>query len=113
MNKTFNVALALAAGLLGGQLTHYIAPLAAFAQVQVPPSPVPGVANSRPITKEIRAQSFTLVDQADHTVGTFMVEPTPPVRRDSKVGARIVLRDSYGREIWSAGGSAILPLSER
>ena len=113
MNKTFNVTLALAAGLLGGQLTHYIAPLAAFAQVQVPPSPAPGVPNNRPITKEIRAQSFTLVDQADHTVGTFTVEPAPPVRRDFKVGARIVLRDSSGREIWSAGGSAILPLSER
>ena len=113
MNKTFNVGLALAAGLLGGQLTHYIAPSAAFAQVQAPPSPVPGVPNNRPITREIRAQSFTLVDQADHTVGTFTVEPAPLVRRDFKVGARIVLRDSYGREIWSAGGSAIQPLSER
>ena len=111
MNKTFNVALALAAGLLGGQLTHYIAPLAAFAQVQVPPSPAPGVPNNRPITKEIRAQSFTLVDQADHTVGTFM--GINAALADSKVRARIVLRDSYGREIWSAGGSAILPLSER
>jgi hypothetical protein len=113
MNKTFNVALALAAGLLGGQLTHYIAPSAAFAQVQAPPSPVPGVPNNRPITKEIRAQSFTLVDQADHTVGTFTVEPAPLGRRDFKVGARIVLRDSYGREIWSAGGIAIQRLSER
>ena len=108
MNRTFNVALALAAGLLGGLLTHYIAPSAAFAQVQAPPSPVPGVPNNRPITKEIRAQSFTLVDQADHTVGTFTVEPDLRVRR-----ARIVLRDSNGREIWSAGGSAILPLNER
>jgi len=113
MNRTLNVALALAAGLLGGLLTHYIAPSAAFAQVQAPPSLVPGVPNNRPITKEIRAQSFTLVDQADHTVGTFSVEPAPPVRRDFKVKTRIVLRDSNGREIWSAGGSAILPLNER
>jgi hypothetical protein len=113
MTRTFNVALALAAGLLGGLLTHYIAPSAAFAQVQTPASPVQGVPNNRPITKEIRAQSFTLVDQADHAVGTFTVEPARPVRRDLKVGARIVLRDSNGREIWSAGGSTILPLSER
>jgi hypothetical protein len=112
MNKSFNIALALAAGLLGGLLTHYIAPSAAFAQVQAPPSPGAGVPNNRPTTKEIRAQSFTLVDQADHTVGTFTVQPAP-VRRDFKVVARIVLRDSNGREIWSAGGSAILPLSER
>ncbi len=112
MNKSFNIVVALAAGLLGGLFTHYIAPSAAFAQVQAPPSPVPGVPNNRPTTKEIRAQSFTLVDQSDHTVGTFTVEPAP-VRRDIKAVARIVLRDSNGREIWSAGGSAILPLSER
>lgn len=113
MNRTFSVALALTAGLLGGLLTRYIAPSAAFAQVQAPPSLVPAVPNNRPIAKEIRAQSFTLVDEADHTVGTFTVEPPSPFRRDSKVGARIVLRDSTGREIWRAGGSAILPLSER
>jgi hypothetical protein len=69
-----------------------------------------------PITKEVRAQSFTLVDSSDHALGVFttesasravnsyMGEPTP---------VRIVLRDSKGREIWSAGGSGIRPVTER
>jgi hypothetical protein len=103
MNRTLTVALALAAGFVGALLTRYIAPPAAFAQ------------NQAPAAKEIRAQSFTLVDSSDHIVGTFTAEPVngglhspnqlPP--------HRIVLRDSNGREIWSAGGNAIRPASER
>ena len=65
MNKTLTVALALAAGLFGGMLTRYITPPAAHAQDQAA------------IAKEIRAQSFTLVDQFDHTAGTFSYEPGP------------------------------------
>jgi hypothetical protein len=117
MNKTLSVALALAAGLLGGVLTRYITPPAAFAQ------------NQAPATKEIRAQSFTLVDSSNRTVGTFTVDPTwpgpPPLppgalppapapRGRGPSGMRIVLRDSNGREIWSAGDTAqIRPVSER
>jgi hypothetical protein len=36
MNKKLSVAVALVAGLLGGLLTRYIAPPAAFAQDQAP-----------------------------------------------------------------------------
>src|SRR4029077_1093047 len=97
MNKTLSVTLALVAGLLGGLLTRYIAPPAAFAQ------------NQAPVTTEIRAQSFTLVDPADRTVGTFRVEGVP----GSDWNRRIVLRDSNGHEIWSAGESAIRPVSQR
>lgn len=86
MNK--NIALALFAGLFGGMLSHYISPTVAFAQNQIQ------------IPKEIRAQGFTLVDQSNQPVGTFIAE-----------GVRIVLRDSKGREIWSAGGSGLQPLS--
>jgi hypothetical protein len=63
MNKMLTVAAALAAGPLGGPLTRYIAPPATFAQ------------NQAPITKEIRAQSFALVDSSDHTLGVFRAEP--------------------------------------
>src|ERR1700683_231417 len=63
MNKTLTVALALGAGLLGGLLTRYIAPPATFAQ------------DHAPITKEIRAQSFPLVDSSDQTLGVFTTEP--------------------------------------
>jgi hypothetical protein len=115
MNKHLNVVLALVAGLLGGLLTRYIAPPATFAQDQAP--------------KEIRAQSFTLVDTSDRTVGTFTFERVPggPIFQDGRFGRfpnnqvvpeppvpmRIVLRDANGHEIWSAGGSAIRPLSQR
>ena len=118
MNK-LNVALALAAGLLGGLLTCYIGPPSAFAQ------------NQAPVAKEIRAQSFTLVDSSNRTIGTFTsdadgpppvaVQPPPgggiapltPRRDRPSSRSRIVLRDSDGREIWSAGEAQIRPLSQR
>jgi hypothetical protein len=114
MNKTLTIALGLSAGLLGGLLTRYIAPPAAHAQDQAA------------VAKEIRAQSFTLVDQFDHTAGTFAYEPPPGARMmlqrppsinqpAPRVGpGRIVLRDANGREIWSAGADALIrPVTER
>jgi hypothetical protein len=116
MNKTLTLALGLGAGLLGGMLTRYIAPPAAHAQDQAA------------VSKEIRAQSFTMVDQYDHTAATFSYEPLPgprafpgnppfpsgPAIPDRARPGRIVLRDAAGREIWSAGGnSRIVPVSER
>jgi hypothetical protein len=103
MNRTFTVALALAAGFVGSLLTRYIAPPAALAQTQTP------------VAKEIRAQSFTLVDSSDHVAGTFTVESVNRVPQSPSQfpPQRIVLRDFNGREIWSAGGNAIRPVSER
>jgi hypothetical protein len=101
MNKT--VAVALAAGLLGGMLTRYIAPPTAYAQ-----NPAPQTASA-----EIRAQSFVLVDQADHAIGTFSVVPGPLGPFGRPILPRIVLKDFNGREIWSAGGSPLQPLTVR
>jgi hypothetical protein len=114
MNKILTIALALGAGLFGGILTRYIAPPAAHAQDQAA------------VAKEIRAQSFTLVDQFDHTAGTFTYEPTPGARMmlqrppsmnqpAPRVGpGRIVLRDANGHEIWSAGANSLIrPVTER
>jgi hypothetical protein len=117
MTKALTVALALIAGLMGGLLARYIAPPAVFAQ------------NQPAIAKDVRSQSFTLVDPSDRVVGTFTAEPVPganPMRlhrnpqspnnqsaTDSFVPAYIVLRDSNGNRIWSAGGGMIRPLSER
>lgn len=70
------------------------------------------------VARDIRAQSFTLVDGADHTLGTFTAEPSVPwVGRDGKLDPtssqwRIVLRDRQGSEIWGAGGPVIRPLSQ-
>ena len=113
MNNKLVIAVALVAGLVGGLLSRYGAPPSAFAQ------------NQAPVTKEVRAQSFTLVDPTDRTIGTFTAEPDGatwvpgPTPRDlpqpQRIAprARIVLRDSNGREIWSAGGSSIRQLSQR
>ena len=120
MNNKINLALALAAGLAGGILTRYIAPQPVLAQPQQAP------------TKEIRAQTFTLVDPADRTVGTFSVEDGPMavavgpdgkttyIQRGPNLGdprnaprPRIILRDATGQEIWSAGGSPMRALSQR
>jgi hypothetical protein len=50
MNRKLNLGLSIAAGLLGGFLSHYISPMPVHAQTQAAPP------------KEIRAQSFVLVD---------------------------------------------------
>jgi hypothetical protein len=112
MNNKMMIAVAVAAGLLGGLLSRYIDPASAFAQDQ--PT----------VTKEIRAQSFILVDPSGRAVGTFAAEPGPGSTRmyinplDGRGATvlpgqmRIVLRDSGGREIWSAGADAkMLPLN--
>jgi hypothetical protein len=110
MNR--NAVLAVVAGLMGGMLTRYIQPPSAFAQ------------NPAPVVREIRAMSFTLVDSLDRPAGTFTVENTGPrgeVLRgpDGQVvpplpgATRIVLRDARGRQIWSAGGTGMLPITER
>ncbi len=100
MNTRLAVAIALVAGFLGGSLTRYIAPPVAFAQDQTS------------ISKDIRAQSFTLVDSSDHTIGTFTTESIsgPTYRQPAKnqPQRRIVLRDSSGCEIWGAGATPML-----
>ena len=114
MNNKPSIVIALVAGLLGGLLTRYLGPPIALAQ------------NPAPVTKEIRAQSFTLVDPANRTVGTFtsesaapapppgVVPPPPPPPGRGPSGPRIVLRDSNGHEIWSADGTPrVLPLVQQ
>jgi hypothetical protein len=112
MENRLVVAVALAAGLAGGMLTRYIAPPTAYAQAPATPP-------QTPVTDELRARSFVLVDQFNDSVGTFTAEPISgnnartspgpgPLQRG--VPARIVLRDAYGHQIWSAGGTVLRPL---
>jgi len=86
----FTLSVALAAGLLGGLISRYVSPVAAFAQAQT--------------QREIKAQSFVLIDDQGNIVGTFRpsADRTPTV----------ILLDRNGREIWRAGVSAKV-LSER
>jgi hypothetical protein len=102
MNNKCSIVLALFAGILGGTLTRYITPPSAFAQN-----------DQSTATKEIRAQSVTLVDDRNRTVGTFTVAPDARWQSANQGGRRIVLRDSQGHEIWSAGGSSFRYLTNR
>ena len=117
MKKHLNLALALMLGIPGGVLSRYIAPPSAFAQNPPPPATAlpQQVPNDRPaVTKEVRAESFTLVDATSRTVATFMLSPqTQPPSQQDAAGRRIVLRDPRGRELWSAGGSPFRLPSER
>lgn len=94
MNRKLNILLALAAGLLGGLLSRYISPFPVLAQAQA--------------QKEIKAQSFVLVDDKNKIVGTFK-------SAESQIGdttPNVVLVDRNGREIWRAGVS-VKVVSER
>ncbi len=88
MNRKLNLSLALAAGLLGGMLSRYIAPLPVLAQAGPP--------------KELRAQSFVLVDDKNNVVGTFTASTIPPKPGQNQT---VVLLDRNDKEIWRAGVS--------
>jgi hypothetical protein len=106
MNRSLTFVFATVAGIADGLLTRYPGPPTALAQSQ------------QPVANEIRAQSFTLVDGTHRTVGTFKVEGLnwiarlPQQQVNPTLQARIVLLDANGREIWSAGETAIRPLSQ-
>ena len=101
MNRKFTVVVAIVSGLFGSAVLRY-----AFAQ------------NQPAVTREIRAQSFVLVDPANNVVGTFASEPVrnsvtvvepgvPP-----KVPYHVVLRDPTGRVIWTPENpTKLVPLS--
>ena len=60
--KKLNLALSIAAGLLGGVLSHYVWTQPVQAQAR------------KPAPKEIRAQSFVLVNDKDQVEGVFSVD---------------------------------------
>jgi hypothetical protein len=105
MRKHLNVALALLAGLLGGLISRYIAPPAVMAQ------------NQTPVTNEVRAQSFVLVNSAGKTMATLAPDAywqkVVTLNPNAPSVGRIVLLDAGGHEIWSAGGSPFRTPSDR
>ena len=108
MNNKLTIVVALAAGLSGSALMRYVAPPVAFAQ------------DRTPVAKEIRAQSFTLVDQSNNVIGVFTSEPVQGAFRDvpgsstAKGPMHIVLRNPNGRVIWSPDDNTkLLPLTMR
>jgi len=85
--KKLNLGLALAAGFVGGMLSHTLTAPSVQAE-----SPAPAAA-------EVRARSFLLVNEKGQVVGKFSAESggKPAIR----------LFDATGREIWSAEGPIV------
>jgi hypothetical protein len=83
MNQRLNLTLALAAGLVGGMMSHFLAPTPVLAQAQTL------------APKEIRAQTFVLVDSRGVPLGLMGFDP----------GGKPVIKlvDERGHVIWSAG----------
>lgn len=84
MNRAWNVGLSLAAGLLGGIISHYMAPQIVHAQAQAAPR------------TEIRAQRFVLTNDAGAPAGFLGF--------NLNGDADLVLLDKTGKVIWSATG---------
>jgi hypothetical protein len=92
MNQKLNLGLSLAAGLLGALLSHYVSPELVHAQTQIVPA------------KEIKAQSFVLVDGQGTTAGV--------IGFDKDGNASIKLLDKAGKIVWTAGAKpSLAPLS--
>ena len=86
MNRKVNFTIALAAGLLGGVLSRYLIPTPVFAQAPAP--------------REIRAQSFVLVNKQGAPLGR--------IGFDSDGLPNITLVDENGRTIWSTKATLLM-----
>jgi hypothetical protein len=98
MNKS-TIAVALAAGLIGGVISRYGAPAPVHAQQAQPPV-------------EVRAQRFVLVNPDGGVAGTFTVEQPKPTDIPFTPPS-IRLLDWSGKEIWSAGGNPVRKLASK
>jgi hypothetical protein len=78
---------------VGGLLSRYVAPTPVNAQTT--PTPI----------KEVRAQSFALVDGHDNVIGTFRGWLSLRNAPGNFVGETVVLMDLNEKEIWRAGVS--------
>jgi hypothetical protein len=93
INSRLTLTVAIAAGLAGGLLSRFVVPTSAQAQTQTQAQP------SAP--KEIRAQSFVLVDQKGTAYGLLGFSPQ---------GRPIIkLLDAKGQTLWSTEPGLRLP----
>ena len=106
MSQKSHLIFAFVGGMVGSAIMHYVAPTLAFAQDQTP------------VAREVRAQSFALVDPSNNVIGIFTSEPLPGAQfrvapgSSVKLPSRIVLRDPNGRLIWTPDNyTKVLPLT--
>jgi|HubBroStandDraft_2_1064218.scaffolds.fasta_scaffold711627_2 hypothetical protein len=99
MNQKWTLVLALAAGFVGSALFHALSLVSVHAQAPNAP------------TKEVRAQSFVLVDDNNKALGRFAIRyPASPSNEHYGFGY-IQLFDSSGNELFTAGGMRVRPAS--
>ena len=99
--QRLNIALALAAGFLGGLASRYVVPLSVSAQAQT------RTPNRVPDPLEVRGQSFVLTDSQGNGIATFGTAPSRGPGRfvgNDAIPNRtsVVLKDQFGKEIWRA-----------
>jgi len=99
MNQKLNLILALVAGFVGSAVFHGLSSVSVYAQVPtIPP-------------KELRAQSFVLVDDSNTALGRFAIRyPASESSQRYKFGY-IQLFDSLGNELFTAGGMRPRPVT--
>jgi hypothetical protein len=89
MSTKTTIAIALAAGFLGGIVSQRLAPAPVFAQVQPP------------VQKEVRAENFVVVDANGTPRGAFGVEK-------GKAWPQIEITDGRGHLEWARWGGPFL-----
>jgi len=99
MNHKWTIILALAAGFVGSALFHGLTLVSVHAQV--PSAPL----------KEIRAQSFVIVDDSNQALGRFAIRYPSSASRERYEYGYIQLFDSSGNELFTAGGMRARPVS--
>jgi len=95
MTAKWNIALSLAAGLLGGVVSHWAFPVSAQAQVTGG-----GIPSNPP--RAIEAQSFALVDASGKVAGTLTMDKADLSPTGPSSLPYLKLTDSNGHEIWSS-----------
>ncbi|HXE05326.1 MAG TPA: hypothetical protein VN579_05010 [Bryobacteraceae bacterium] len=99
MNPKWALMLGLGAGFVGSALFHGLTLVSVHAQAPDAPP------------KEIRAQSFVLVDDSNKALGRLAIRyPAPPSSERYGFGD-IQLFDSLGNELFTAGGRRVRPAS--
>jgi len=99
MNQKWTLLLALAAGFVGSALFHGLSLVSVYAQVSSTPP------------KEVRAQSFVLVDDSNNALGRFAIRYPASASRERYKFGYIQLFDSSGNELFTAGGMRTRPMS--
>ncbi len=89
MNRTLTIVLSLVAGVAGGLFSRWMAPEIAHAQTSAP--------------KEIRAQSFVLVNEKGQPYGLMGFGP------DGRPVIKLI--GENGQTIWSSNGVVLRPPS--